>query len=287
MEILIEGLSHVYMPGTPFSRQALSDIHMQIKSGSFVAILGPTGSGKSTLIQLISGLMRPTRGKIHAGPHVVTGEAKNNYLLRQHIGVVFQYPEHQLFEETVAKDIAFGPRNQGLTETEIIERVDLAMKWVGLPPELAGRSPFQLSGGQMRRVAIAGVLAMQPDVLILDEPTAGLDHQGQQNLLETIHRLHQERRFTVIMVTHNMDEAARYAEYLYILSEGRCVLGGAPADIFSQREKLMDLKLDLPELTKLVFQLNQKLDPPLPSHLFHPDELERELLARKLKEGTT
>lgn len=285
MEILIEGLTHVYHPDTPFQREALHDVSLRISSGSFVGILGPTGSGKSTLIQLISGLMRPTGGRIQVGSHLVTRESKHLSSLRQHVGVVFQYPEHQLFAETVSKDIAFGPKNQGLSEAEIELRVKQAMNWVGLSPELADRSPFQLSGGQMRRVAIAGVLAMQPEILVLDEPTAGLDPQGQHELLETIYQLHRERHFTVILVTHHMDSAAKYADYLYILSNGRCVMEGTPKEVFSQREKLKEVQLDLPEVSKLVHLLNQKLTPPLPSHLFSLDELVRELLARKQREN--
>lgn len=283
MEILIEGLSYVCMPHTPFSRQALTDVNLRIPSGAFAAILGPTGSGKSTLIQLIGGLIRPTDGKIQVGPHVIDSRSKSGSSLRKHVGVVFQYPEHQLFEETVVKDIAFGPKNQGLTQTEIDKRVRLAMQWVGLSPELAERSPFQLSGGQMRRVAIAGVLAMQPDVLVLDEPTAGLDSRGGRDLLETIYQLHRERGFTVILVTHDMDEAARYADFLYILSEGRCVLSGPPAQVFSQPGKLEEYKLDLPDISKLVLRLNEQLDPPLPLTIFRLEELERELLKRKGK----
>ncbi|SEN61486.1 energy-coupling factor transporter ATPase [Lihuaxuella thermophila] len=281
MEILIEGLSYVYMPDTPFSRQALNDVSLRIPSGTFAAILGPTGSGKSTLIQLIGGLIRPTAGKIQVGPHAVHHNSKSGSSLRKHVGVVFQYPEHQLFAETVGRDIAFGPKNQGLTQGEIDERVRLAMQWVGLSPELAERSPFQLSGGQMRRVAIAGVLAMQPDVLVLDEPTAGLDSRSGRELLETIYQLQRERRFTVILVTHDMDEAARYADFLYILSDGRCAESGPPAQVFSQPEKLREYKLDLPEISKLVLRLNERLNPPLPLTIFRLEELERELLTRK------
>ncbi|TCS94156.1 energy-coupling factor transporter ATPase [Hazenella coriacea] len=284
MEILIQGLNHIYMPDTPFEKQALRDIDLQIDSHSFVAILGPTGSGKSTLIQTLSGLLRPTSGKIHIGPYVIDKESKDLFQVRRHVGVVFQYPEHQLFEETVAKDIAFGPHNQGLSESEIEERVSQAMKWVGLSPELASRSPFQLSGGQMRRVAIAGILAMQPDILILDEPTAGLDPQGQKDLLDTIYRLHKERQFTVILVTHHMDDAARYADHLYLMSEGQCVLNGTAKQVFSQPDRLRQLQLDLPEITKLIMQLNQRLSPPLSTDMFALEDLVSALLARRERE---
>lgn len=284
MEILIEGLNHIYMPDTPFEKQALRDVELQIHSHSFAAILGPTGSGKSTLIQTLSGLLRPTAGKIHIGPYVIEKDSKDLYQVRRHVGVVFQYPEHQLFEETVAKDIAFGPHNQGLSESDIEERVSQAMKWVGLSPELASRSPFQLSGGQMRRVAIAGILAMQPDILILDEPTAGLDPQGQKDLLDTIYRLHKERQFTVILVTHHMDDAARYADHLYIMSEGQCVLNGTAKEVFAQADRLHQLQLDLPEVTKLIMQLNERLSPPLPTDIFTLEDLVSALLARRERE---
>jgi energy-coupling factor transport system ATP-binding protein len=287
MEIIIEGLTYIYMPGTPFSRQALTDIHMRIPGGSFAAILGATGSGKSTLIQLIGGLLKPTAGMIRVGSHEVNQDSKNTASIRKHVGVVFQYPEHQLFEETVAKDIAFGPKNMGLREYEIEERVQSAMAWVGLSPDLANRSPFQLSGGQMRRVAIAGVLAMQPDILVLDEPTAGLDPQGQQDLLKVINELHRKRNFTVILVTHNMDEAARNADHLFILSDGHCVMDGPPGQVFAESARLRDWKLDVPELSKLVMQLNQKLQPPLPSHIFSLDDLEKHLLGRYVKEESS
>lgn len=284
MEIFIEELNHIYMPDTPFEKQALHNVSLKIQPHSFAAILGPTGSGKSTLIQILSGLLRPTSGKVHLGPYVLDKDSKDLYQVRRHVGVVFQYPEHQLFEETVAKDIAFGPRNQGLLESEVTERVTQAMEWVGLSPELATRSPFQLSGGQMRRVAIAGILAMQPDILILDEPTAGLDPQGQKDLLDTIYRLHKERQFTVILVTHHMDDAARYADHLYIMSEGQCVLSGTAKEVFSQPDRLHQLHLDLPEITKLIMQLNQRISPPLSPDIFALEDLVSALLVRRERE---
>jgi energy-coupling factor transport system ATP-binding protein len=280
MEIVIEDLNVIYHPGTPFAKQALTDINLRVASGSFVALLGATGSGKSTLIQTVAGLIKPTSGQLRIGNQVVTPKSKQLSELRRLVGVAFQYPEHQLFEETVAKDIAFGPRQQGLTEEQVAERVEEAMRWVGLPPSLKDRSPLALSGGQMRRVAIAGILAMRPQVLILDEPTAGLDPRGQREMLDMVGRLHREQGLTVLLVTHQMEEAARYAEQLVILSAGRIALTGSPREVFGNEQALSRLKLDVPEITKLIMALNRNLDPPLPLTLFSVEELERELESR-------
>ncbi|RAL23286.1 energy-coupling factor transporter ATPase [Thermoflavimicrobium daqui] len=283
MEIVIKNLNHIYMPGTPFERQALQDLNMQISSGSFVAILGQTGSGKSTLIQLIAGLMSPTSGNIQIGSYHLTPNSKERLAVRKHVGVVFQYPEHQLFEETVVKDIAFGPRNQGLSEKEVTERVQMAMEMVGLSPELGDRSPFQLSGGQMRRVAIAGVLALSPEILILDEPTAGLDPHGKSELLNTISKLHKERQMTVILVTHDMNDAARFADYLFVLARGTCELEGTPGDVFKEQDHLVQFALDLPDITRLINQLNRQIHPPIPTNIFSMNELENHLIERLKK----
>ncbi|MFC7442631.1 energy-coupling factor transporter ATPase [Laceyella putida] len=280
MEIVIEKLNVIYHPGTPFAKQALTDINLRISSGSFVALMGATGSGKSTLIQTMAGLIKPTSGRIWIGDQEMTGGSKQTAPIRRAVGIAFQYPEHQLFEETVAKDIAFGPRLQGLTEEQVVMRVEEAMRWVGLSPSLKDRSPFALSGGQMRRVAIAGILAMAPQVLILDEPTAGLDPRGQREMLEMIELLHRERGLTVILVTHQMEEAARYGEQLVILSEGRIALSGTPKEVFREAERLSQLRLDLPPITKLIARLNQQLEPPLPLTIFTVEELERELQSR-------
>ncbi|SFJ38753.1 energy-coupling factor transport system ATP-binding protein [Thermoflavimicrobium dichotomicum] len=271
------------MAGTPFERHAIKELDLEIPSGSFVSILGQTGSGKSTLIQLIAGLLEPTSGTIQVGPYTLKQGGKQSADVRKHVGIVFQYPEHQLFEETVAKDIAFGPRNQGLTEKEIKKRVEMALEWVGLPSSFADRSPFQLSGGQMRRVALAGVLALAPDILILDEPTAGLDPQGKMDLLTLIHRLHRDQNMTVILVTHDMNEAAKYADYLFVLADGTCRLHGSPSEVFQKQKQLTALALDLPEITRLIHQLNQKVHPPIPTDLFTIDQLESYLLERLRK----
>lgn len=274
MEIVIQGLTYRYMAGTPYERCALADVDWTIPSGSFVAIIGGTGSGKTTLIQIIAGLMPPTRG------HVLIGGIDDFSRLRGRVGVVFQYPEHQLFEETVAKDIAYGPLNLGLSQEEVNYRVEQAMDWVGLPRELASRSPFHLSGGQMRRVAIAGVLSMQPEVLVLDEPTAGLDPAGQRELMERMYTLHRERSMTVILVSHNMEEAATYAERVLVLYQGRKVAEGQPVDIFSRHRSLKEWGLETPEALRLADRLNRRLDPPLPDGLMTVDDLEEAILAR-------
>lgn len=200
--------------------------------------------------------------------------------LRGRVGVVFQYPEHQLFEETVAKDIAYGPRNLGLSEGEVARRVEQSLDWVGLPRDISGRSPFQLSGGQMRRVAVAGVLAMQPEVLILDEPTAGLDPAGRRELLDRIHALHRERGMTVILVSHSMEEAAQYAEKIFVMHQGKRAFEGTPAEVFSRGDRLEAWGLEVPEVAGLTLRLNQKLDPPLPAGLLTLEALEREILCR-------
>lgn len=281
MEIVIEKLNVCYHPGTPFAKQALTDIDMRIPSGSFIALMGATGSGKSTLIQAIAGLIKPTSGRIRIGDQEITANSKQTAHFRRAIGIAFQYPEHQLFEETVANDIAFGPRMQGLSDEQVAKRVEDAMWWVDLSPSLRDRSPFSLSGGQMRRVAIAGILAMEPQVLILDEPTAGLDPRGQREMLEMIQRLHREQGLTVILVTHQMEEAARYGEQLFILSEGRIALSGTPSEVFSQEERLYALKLDLPPITQLIKRINEQVEPPLPLTIFTVEELVHELELRR------
>ncbi|MFC4075382.1 energy-coupling factor transporter ATPase [Salinithrix halophila] len=280
MGIAIQGLSHVYMAGTPFEKIALSRVNMEVEEGAFAAVLGATGSGKSTLIQHIAGLLHPTEGTVRVFEAESGPETKKLGSLRRQVGVVFQYPEYQLFEETVAKDIAYGPRNQGLEEGEIEERVRQAMEWVGLPAELRERSPFHLSGGQMRRTAIAGVLAMKPKVLVLDEPTAGLDPAGQQELLNRIDDVHREQGMTVILVSHRMEEAVRYADTLFIMDQGRLVLSGPPSEVFSRREALSEWGLEAPAATQLAAVLSKHLEPGVPSDLLTVEALEEYLWKR-------
>ena len=273
MPIQIEHLTHTYMPGSPFSAVALRDITLTIEDGELIGLLGHTGSGKTTLVQHLNGLIKPTEGKV-----LVDGldtSDKNTSLLevRRKVGLVFQYPEYQLFEETVAKDIAFGPKNLGLSEAEIDQRVRTAMEKVGLDyEEIAERSPFELSGGQMRRVAIAGVLAMQPKVLVLDEPTAGLDPAGRRSILDMIRQLHAAGGLTVIMVSHSMDDISTLATRLIVMSKGELVMTGTPREVFRNRELLSSIGLGVPQAAELAFQLREA-GFQLPDDLYTADEL--------------
>ena len=273
MPIQIEHLTHTYMPGSPFSAVALRDISLTIEDGELIGLLGHTGSGKTTLVQHLNGLIKPTEGKV-----LVDGldtSDKNISLLevRRKVGLVFQYPEYQLFEETVAKDIAFGPKNLGLSEAEIDQRVRTAMEKVGLDyEEIAERSPFELSGGQMRRVAIAGVLAMQPKVLVLDEPTAGLDPAGRRSILDMIRQLHAAGGLTVIMVSHSMDDISTLATRLIVMSKGELAMTGTPRKVFKNRELLSSIGLGAPQAAELAFQLREA-GFQLPDDLYTADEL--------------
>jgi len=283
MQITFDQVSHIYGKGTPFERVALQDISLTIPSGSFVGIIGQTGSGKSTLIQHLNGLLTPSAGRILLGDVVITPSKRLPHAQRRDIGLVFQYPEHQLFEETVAKDVAYGPLNFDLPEAMVESRVRESLEVVGLDYEsIKDRSPFHLSGGQMRRVAIAGVLAMQPKVLVLDEPTAGLDPAGRKAILEGIHRIHVEQGLTTLLVTHSMEEAARYADYLLVMAGGQVVLQGKPDEIFMQAERLRALSLDVPETVAFVSSLNQLLpgEANLQSSLYREEDLIAHLLER-------
>lgn len=266
MDITFENVSYTYQVGTPFEHQALKDVSLHIPSGSFVAIIGHTGSGKSTLIQHLNGLIRPTKGKITVGDYTLSREKKLKEMkeLRSRVGVVFQYPEHQLFEETVAKDIAFGPRNFNVPETEITQRIKEIVPKVGLSEELLARSPFELSGGQMRRVAIAGVLATKPDVYVLDEPTAGLDPRGQKEMMDMFYRIHEEENITTILVTHSMEDALQYAEYIIILNNGEKYMEGKPEEIFQQEAALHKVRLEVPESIQFLKTYNEKFSLDLP-----------------------
>lgn len=283
MQITFDQVSHIYGKGTPFERIALQDISLTIPSGSFVGIIGQTGSGKSTLIQHLNGLLTPSAGKITLGDVVITPSRRLPHAQRRDIGLVFQYPEHQLFEETVAKDVSFGPLNFDLPVEMVETRVRESLEVVGLDYEaIKDRSPFHLSGGQMRRVAIAGVLAMQPKVLVLDEPTAGLDPAGRKAILEGIHRIHVEQKLTTLLVTHSMEEAARYADHLLVMAGGQVVLQGKPDEVFMQATRLRELSLDVPETVAIVSRLNQILpdEKHLPSSLYREEELVAHLLER-------
>ncbi|MBA4603200.1 energy-coupling factor transporter ATPase [Thermoactinomyces mirandus] len=280
MEIVVKDLSVVYMPDTPYEKQALSHIDLRIESGCFAAIAGATGSGKSTLIQCMAGLIRPASGQVQVGDKIFHAGSKSGAALRKHVGIVFQYPEHQLFEETIAKDIAFGLKNRGITEPKLDREVHRMMDLVGLPGELSDRSPFHLSGGQMRRVAIAGILALKPDVLIMDEPTAGLDRQGKQELFRLLKDLHEKQGLTVILVTHDMNDVAKYADQVFVLSGGKLALSGTPAEVFEQYQIWQELSLELPQVSQLVAKINEQLDVPLPYSIFTLEELEQSLAKR-------
>lgn len=239
--------------------EALLDVTLEIADGEFVGIIGPTGSGKSTLIQHFNGLLLPSSGKVWVDGVDLTHKDTQLRQIRQKVGMVFQYPEHQLFGETVLEDVGFGPRNMGLAEEEVVERVRRALAYVGLDfAELKDQSPFELSGGQKRRVAIAGVLAMEPSVLILDEPTAGLDPKGREEILDEICTLHRERGITVILVTHSMEDVARLVDRLIVMDRGRVALDGTPVEVFRQAETLKELGLGLPQVTELMHELKAK-----------------------------
>ena len=278
MPIEVSHLTHCYSEGSALRTVALDDVSFRIEDGEFVGIIGHTGSGKSTLVQHLNGLLKPSSGQVLIDGEDLNGEHVNRRSLRQRIGLVFQYPEYQLFEESVAKDIAFGPKNQGLSSGEIDERVRYAMDCVHLDyAKYAERSPFELSGGQMRRVAIAGVLAMRPSVLILDEPTAGLDPRGRDRILTMLEELHAREHVTILMVSHSMDDMARLASRLIVMSEGKIVAEGSPREIFSREEMMISIGLDVPEAARLCARLRAK-GYDLPADLFRPEELKDHLL---------
>ncbi|OEF96448.1 energy-coupling factor transporter ATPase [Vulcanibacillus modesticaldus] len=283
MDIYLKKVSVTYMKNTPFEKKALDNINLHIPKGTITGIIGHTGSGKSTLIQLIAGLIHPSTGTVKIG-EMDWKNKKALAELRKQVGIVFQYPEHQLFEETVEKDIAFGPSNYGFTEVERLEAVKEAMELVKLPYEkFAHRSPFELSGGQKRRVAIAGVIAFRPKILILDEPSAGLDPIGKKDIFKMITELHQKQNMTTIIVSHSMDEVANFADNLIVLNQGKVLLEGTPQKVFNRVDLLQENNLDIPEITKLIKLLNQKITPPIPLSCFSIDELEYYLSIR-LKE---
>lgn len=259
MSIKIENLVHVYMSKSPFEKVALNNVNLEINDGEFVALIGHTGSGKSTLIQHMNGLLRPTSGKIIIDSTDITEKNVKLSDIRKKVGLVFQYPEYQLFEETIEKDIEFGPRNLGLDNEEITRRVKRAMNMVGLDYETyKDKSPFDLSGGQKRRVAIAGVIAMEPKTLILDEPTAGLDPKGRDDILNQIKILHDEYKMTIIIVSHSMEDVANIAERVIVMNKGEVALQGKPSEVFVEVEKLEKMGLAVPQVTYLMRELKNK-----------------------------
>lgn len=280
MRIVIENLNYIYNQGNPFEVYALKDINLTIEQKDFIGLIGHTGSGKSTLVQHLNGLYKPTIGDVRVGDINTKDKDAAKKGLRQKVGLVFQYPEHQLFEETIYKDIAYGPVNMGLSEKEIEERVIDAMDLVGLDFEgVKDKSPFELSGGQKRRVAIAGVLAMHPRILVLDEPTAGLDPRGRDEILGYIKRLHEEKNICIVLVSHSMEDIAELSNRIIVLEKGEIVLDGPPKEIFEKREELHSIGLGIPQITEFMYRLKEKY-PSIDPHMMSVEEAKMEILKK-------
>ena len=278
MPIEIKHLDHVYMPGSPFETKALDDVTLTINDGEFIGLIGHTGSGKSTLVQYLNGLLKPTKGSVIVDGMDVNSKETDIREIRRRVGLVFQYPEYQLFEETVRKDVSFGPRNLGCSEEEIEERVVKACEQVGLNKSMLDMSPFDLSGGNKRRVAIAGVLAMRPRVLVLDEPTAGLDPRGRKELSELIRKLHEDEGNTVVMVSHSMDDVANMTERIIVMNQGHVAMDGTPREVFSHPQELIDMHLGVPAAAQLALEL-RKRGFKLPDNVYSLDEIRSLILA--------
>lgn len=271
-DIIVEKLRHIYSAGTPFEVAAIEDIDIEIPQGQLVGIIGHTGSGKSTFIQHLNALLSPSSGRVSCGGRDINESKISRRDVKSKVGLVFQYPEYQLFEETVYKDIAFGPRNMKLPEEETDQRVREAASFVGVPEELFEKSPLELSGGQKRRIAIAGVIAMRPDVLVLDEPTAGLDPAGCRQILENICAYRDKTGATVMIVSHSMDDVARIAERIIVFSHGRIVMDGSARQVFSRAEELISIGLDVPHATELAMALRRR-GLPLPEGIYTHEQL--------------
>lgn len=255
MAIRFENVNYIYSPDTAYKKQALKDINLEIRDGEFIGLIGHTGSGKSTLIQHMNGLLKATSGRIYYNEQDIYEESFNLRGLRALVGLVFQYPEHQLFEVTAFKDVCFGPNNLGLSKEECEERARQSLKSVGLEEEYWDKSPFELSGGQKRRVAIAGVLAMEPEVLILDEPTAGLDPKGRNDILDQVAALHEEKKISVVLVSHSMEDVAKYVDRLIVMNHGSIFAEGTPTEVFKRYEELEKIGLAAPQVTYVMNQL--------------------------------
>lgn len=255
MSIILDHVNYVYAKGTAYEVNALKDINLKIEDGQFIGIIGHTGSGKSTLIQHLNGLIRATSGSIYVDGEDIDDSDYDRKGLRTRVGLVFQYPEHQLFETTIFEDVSFGPKNQGLSKAEVQLRAFEALKSVGLPEELYYQSPFDLSGGQKRRVAIAGVLAMKPSVMILDEPTAGLDPKGRDEILDLIAKMHRERNMTIILVSHSMEDVAKYVQRIIVMDDGEVMYDGVPREVFRHYKELERIGLSAPQVTYLMHEL--------------------------------
>lgn len=276
--IKIENLTHTYGIGTPFERSAVKDMNLSVYRGELLGLIGHTGSGKSTLIQHLNGLLKPTSGRVLLNGKDIWAEPKKIRDVRFRVGLVFQYPEYQLFEETVYRDIAFGPKNMGLSGEALDRRIREAARFAGLSEDKLEQSPFALSGGQKRRVAIAGVIAMEPEVLVLDEPSAGLDPRGREELLEHIRAYHQERGNTVVLVSHSMEEIARYADRIAVLAGGNVLMTGTPREVFSHGSALMKAGLDVPQVTRVAMEL-RKRGLPIDPAVYTVEELRDALLS--------
>ena len=279
----IQNLSHVYSADTPFERAALRDVSLSIQRGEFVGLIGHTGSGKSTLIQHFNGLLKPTSGRVLFDGEDIWKDVKFTREIRFKVGLVFQYPEHQLFEETVYQDISFGPKNMGLSEEELRTRVERAAQFVGITDAELQKSPFDLSGGQKRRAAIAGVIAMEPDVLILDEPTAGLDPRGRESILQNIRDYQAAQHAAVVMVSHSMEEIASNVDRLFVMNHGQNVMNGTPAEVFSHAEELVEMGLAIPKMTQLFLALKRR-GVPVDTSVFSVEQA-RQALRPLLKGG--
>ena len=281
-EIVTEKLCHVYSANTPFERTAVTDVCLRIPQGQLAALIGHTGSGKSTFIQHLNALLQPTAGRGLVDGQDINRDKYARRDVKWKVGLVFQYPEYQLFEETVYKDIAFGPANMKLSEQEIDERVREAAAFTGVGEELFERSPLELSGGQKRRIAIAGVMAMRPEVLILDEPTAGLDPAGCEQVLENIRNYREKSGATVLIVSHSMDDVARFAERIIVFHEGSVAMDGTPAEVFSHAQELVEIGLNIPKAAELALALRRR-NIPVPEGVFTHEELLKALL--RIREG--
>jgi energy-coupling factor transport system ATP-binding protein len=281
--ISIENLSYIYSAGTPFEKAAVDDVSIDIEKGEFIGVIGHTGSGKSTFVQHLNGLLKPTSGKIFIDGQDIWEKGVDRRAIRFKVGLVFQYPEYQLFEETVFKDIAFGPKNMGLSENEIKDRVHEAADLVGLSDEILQKSPFDLSGGQKRRAAIAGVMAMQPEVLVLDEPAAGLDPRGRESILRHIREYHKAKGSTVLLVSHSMEDIAENATKVLVMNKAKIVMFGGVGEIFARSRELIEIGLDIPQITRVFIELRRRgFD--VSDSIYSVEDAKREI-SRCLREG--
>jgi energy-coupling factor transport system ATP-binding protein len=286
MDITLKQVEYRYQAKTPFERLAIFDVSFLIPSGTYLAIIGHTGSGKSTILQHLNAILRPTKGEIMIGERTIEAGKKEKNLkdIRKKVGIVFQFPENQLFEETVEKDICFGPMNFGVSEAEAKKRAREAIQLVGLQENILEKSPFDLSGGQMRRVAIAGVLAMEPEVIVLDEPTAGLDPRGRKEIMDLFYDLHMKKNLSTILVTHSMEDAAQYADQIIIMHKGTVYKQGEPEEIFSSPQELVELGLNVPEVVRFQMLFEEKIGHKFPKKYLNLDQL-TEAIVSQLKEG--